>query len=95
MSAAGKELKEGYAWTAKAQWKRKPVSCPLSLTITLYFKDKRKRDWDNFHKILMDSMNGIVFEDDSQIGRATVIKRFNERDGRAEVMVEEFHETDF
>jgi Holliday junction resolvase RusA-like endonuclease len=33
----------------------------------MYFKDKRKRDVDNHLKSLLDSLEGIMFVDDSQI----------------------------
>ncbi len=40
---------------------------PVKLDITLYFKDRRKRDIDNYLKILLDSMKNVYFEDDDQI----------------------------
>ena len=33
----------------------------LEVTICLYFKDNRRRDWDNWHKLSMDALQGIVF----------------------------------
>ena len=35
--------------------------------ITLYFGTKRRADLDNFNKLSLDALSGIVYEDDSQI----------------------------
>ena len=37
------------------------------LTLILYFKDKRKRDLDNYNKVLIDCLKNRLFEDDDQI----------------------------
>ena len=39
----------------------------VKLDLVFYFKDKRKRDLDNLHKCLIDSMKNILFEDDDMI----------------------------
>lgn len=36
-----------------------------------------KPDWDNFGKIASDALNGVVYEDDSQIVEGTVRKRYS------------------
>ena len=38
----------------------------------------KKPDWDNIGKIICDSLNGIAYNDDSQIVVATVIKRYTD-----------------
>lgn len=35
--------------------------------MTLFMPTKRKADIDNFHKLVLDAMSGIVYEDDNQI----------------------------
>lgn len=35
-------------------------------------------DWDNYGKLICDAMNGIFWCDDSQIVRATILKRYSE-----------------
>ena len=46
----------------------------LKVRIRLYFKDKRKRDIDNYNKAILDSMTKIIYEDDSQIEELNVKK---------------------
>jgi crossover junction endodeoxyribonuclease RusA len=87
MTAEGKVLKESYGWQLKTQWRNKVIRGDVELEIDLFFKDKRRRDIDNFSKILNDSMSGIVFEDDSQIQKATVVKHINEENPRVEIIV--------
>lgn len=72
MTGNAKALKLDYGWQAKSQWKGEPLQGPIEVTIALYFKDHRRRDWDNWQKISMDALQGIVFNDDSQIRFAHV-----------------------
>jgi len=39
----------------------------LDVTYTYYFKTKHKTDVANYEKLLSDSMEGILFDNDSQI----------------------------
>lgn len=55
------------------------------MTIVLYFGAKRKADWDNFHKLSMDALTGIVYLDDSQVVKATVTKRYDKQRLRIEI----------
>ena len=88
MKKEGKERKEQYQWEAKSQWKEKPLEERLEVSIYLYFGDKRRRDWDNFHKISMDALAGIVFVDDSQIEIASVFMLYNKENPRTEIYIE-------
>jgi Holliday junction resolvase RusA-like endonuclease len=79
MSKEGTSLKEQYQWSVKTQYKGELLFKPIKINIKLYFKYKIKHDWDNYHKIAMDSLTGIVWDDDSQIREATV-KIFHNKD---------------
>ena len=85
MSRDGKELKESYQWQAKSQWKLPILTGDLHIIIRIFFGTKRKADWDNFHKLSMDALSGIVWEDDSQIQIATVIKDYDKLNPRIEI----------
>lgn len=72
MKKEAKELKNSYILQAKMQYKWPVLENHLSITIRLYFKDKRVRDWDNWHKLSMDSLTGVIYKDDNQIKSVTI-----------------------
>ena len=49
----------------------------------------KKPDTDNIAKIILDSLNGIAFKDDSQVVRLLVIKKWTEGIERIEFGLEE------
>lgn len=87
MSKEGKDLKESYQWQVKSQYRGKPLDGSLEVEIKLYFGTKRRSDWDNFHKLSMDALTGIVWVDDSQIQKATVEKFFDKANPRIEIII--------
>ena len=52
----------------------KPSKKRIELHLDLYFKDKRKKDIDNYCKGILDSMSGLIFEDDEQIDKLIINK---------------------
>lgn len=88
MSAKGKAVKEDYQWQAKAQYKSKPLTDKLFVFVNTYHGTKRKADWDNFHKLSMDSLTGIVYEDDSQIEQVCVSKFYDKENPRIEIKIQ-------
>lgn len=87
LSAKGKALKEDYQWQAKIQWQCEPLQCPISVVINTYHDNHRKNDWDNFHKLSMDALTGICYEDDSQIEQAIVTKHYDKENPRIEIEI--------
>ena len=85
MTTKAKDLKEDYQWQAKSQWKKPPLKGELALNIILYFKDDRRRDWDNWHKLSCDALSGIVWEDDSQITEAHIFMEKSKENPRIEI----------
>lgn len=90
MKPTAKATKDSYIIQAKNQYKAPPLNDLLSVYIRLYFKDKRVRDWDNWHKVSMDSLSGITWIDDSQIKLATVdqIYWYDKDNPRIEIIIE-------
>ena len=52
-----------------------PLGCPIRLTVVFNFKDRRKRDLDNYLKVLLDSLKGLYFIDDDQVYGLSAEKR--------------------
>lgn len=71
----------------RSQWQNEPLVGPLVATLTLYFGDNRKRDVDAYIKILLDSMEGIVYENDHQIGELHVYRHIDKENPRTEVEI--------
>jgi Holliday junction resolvase RusA-like endonuclease len=67
MTQEGKDLKESYGWQIKTQWKGGILKGKVGVDLFLYFSDEKRRDVDNFTKLVIDSLKGMCFEDDSQI----------------------------
>lgn len=69
LSKDGKEYKELVYWTFKKHFKQPMITDSTNLNVTLdyYFNDNRRRDVNNYDKIILDAMTGIVYEDDSQV----------------------------
>lgn len=88
MSSQAKVLKEDYQWQIKRQYKDKPVKGDLYLIMKIYHPTHRKNDWDNFSKLSMDSMTGLVYGDDSQIVEALVIKGYSNDNPRIDISLE-------
>lgn len=86
MSKDGKDLKESYQWQLKSQYKGKPLTGDIDLRVELFFGDERKRDVDNYNKIILDAMSGIVYEDDNQIQSLLIIKNIDKKNPRIEIV---------
>ena len=62
---------------------------PLRVTMELHPPDKRRRDLDNYSKAVWDALEGIVYEDDSQIREAHFYWRDPCESGRVIIHLEE------
>ena len=87
MTAEGKAMKELYQYQAKMGWHEPPIAKDVSLTLFIYFPTRRRRDLDNCMKILLDSLAGIVYGDDSQISSLAIHRKYDAKNPRVEVGV--------
>lgn len=87
VTAEAKVMKEDYAFQAKDQYKGKPLTENLSVSVHFYHKDKRKHDIDNYFKLLFDSLTGIIWEDDGQITELHAQKFIDKENPRIEVVI--------
>ena len=77
MTKEGKAIKEQYQLEVQSQYKGKVMLVDCAMEIILFFKDRRRRDVDNYNKLILDSLEGIVYEDDKQVQELTVKKRIS------------------
>ena len=80
-------MKESYGWQVKEQYHGEPLEGDLIMNIILYFGDNRRRDIDNFHKLGIDALKGIVFTDDSQIQTLSTTKLYDKISPRTEIII--------
>jgi len=93
MTKEGKEYKE---FIKKHCTLEKPFNdCALFVKLYVYFGDMRRRDIDNTLKALLDGMNGVVFEDDSQVYRLYIQKGYDKSLPRTEVELEIINTAEF
>ena len=91
MTKDGKRLKESYSKQALKQYSGNILSYELYIEIDLYFGNKRRHDYDNYGKILNDSLTGIIWEDDSQIRHCGKIKKhYDKNNPRIEILIEKY-----
>ncbi len=84
----GKAYKQGVKLRALTEGLRKPLACPVVVSMTVYRAAKRG-DLDNFQKCLLDSLNGVAWVDDSQIVEIHARREDDKLNPRVEVRIEE------
>lgn len=82
-----KDTKTALEWEIRSMWRIAPHTGSLAVNLIFYFGDRRKRDIDAYIKIILDSMNGIVYEDDSQIIELHCFKAIDVKNPRTEIQV--------
>lgn len=88
---AAKQFKEEVGWLVKSLWRGEPSKNEFRADLSFTFPDKRRRDVFNYEKALMDSMEGIVYEDDRQVKIGKVSREFGE-EPRTKVVIYELSE---
>lgn len=83
-----KDLKEDYQWQIKSQYHGPVLTSPLSVEMTIYFGTKRRADIDNFNKLIFDAMSGLVYEDDCQIEKLCIDKKYDKENPRVELVIQ-------
>ncbi len=61
-----------------------------SVTLKIFYDNKRANDIDGSIKLILDSMNKVVWEDDKLIKELHVNKEFDKNHPRIEITVEEY-----
>lgn len=86
MKKKAKDWKTECSWTIKQTWRPKPtLKGDVKVKVTYYLK--RDRDLDGGNKLLFDTMEGIVYENDKQIVQINLYKEWDKENPRIEVEV--------
>mgnify|MGYP002869734351 CR=1 FL=1 len=93
MTKEGKQRKIDYQWQINQQYKGQPIKEEVEMDVRIFFGDKRKNDYDNFGKILNDSLIGQVLVDDSQIKKATIILDYDKQNPKIELTIKKYETT--
>lgn len=79
------KAKEYCKTVARQLFEMHPTEGPVELTIKFWTPDNRRRDVDNILKVMLDSLSGILYHDDSQIFKITLEKMGKDGIGRVEI----------
>jgi len=66
-----------------------PKGKKIELSVTLYFTDYRRHDIENYEKIMLDALKGILWYDDSQIFALHTYKVLGRSKPRTEIYAKE------
>lgn len=87
LSKVARQYRDTCALAAAAQWKGGPLEGRLSLHGEFYMDGRG--DLDNRLKVLLDSLQGWAFHNDSQIWEIRAVRHHVKREHRVEVAIEE------
>lgn len=91
LTTEGKNTKEFWQLTALAQMRkagRKIIEeGRVEMDIKLFFENRLRRDIDNYLKVILDSLTGVAYRDDSQIHALTIEKFVDQANPRIEIII--------
>ena len=64
-----------------------PTDSMVEVKADFYFGTRRRKDLPNAGKLEFDALNGIIWEDDSQIVKLSTEKRYDKENPRTEIKV--------
>lgn len=88
VSTEARQYKNGVRLRLLSDGYRKPLAGPVVLTASFY-RPRRVGDTDNMLKVLQDALNGVAWEDDSQVTEIHAYRMDDKENPRVVVRVEE------
>ena len=85
MTREAKAWKSDAQWTYKTTYREDVIEEPVRVIANFYLK--RDRDVDNL-KILLDSLEGMIIKNDSQVVELHIMKHKDKDNPRVELVVE-------
>ena len=87
LTERGRLMKEDYYYQARAQYKGPILQGPLAIQVHVHFRSGKTCDLDNALKASLDSLTGVLWEDDRQIVELHAYKHQDKERPRIEVEV--------
>ena len=87
VSKKGKEFKALLNQMALAT-RQGPLEGDLRMTMHLQFPTRRRCDIDNYCKSVLDALNGVYYEDDSQITELNITKSYKKNEPQTRIFLE-------
>lgn len=89
VSSDARQYKETAGWLAKSAGLHEPMTGEVSVTLHVY-RRQRSGDLDNRIKVLLDSLRGVVYRDDSQVVEIHAYRHEDKLNPRVEIAIEEY-----
>jgi crossover junction endodeoxyribonuclease RusA len=86
-SQEAKDWTEACQWEVRKHYKHSPLTSQIYLGID--FMQKMNRDIDNGLKLIIDALQGLVYDNDRQVVHLNVRKFEEKENPRVEIQVEE------
>jgi crossover junction endodeoxyribonuclease RusA len=67
LSEEGRQFKRHMAAHIEKMSGIRLIKGPVNMSVVFSFKDRRRRDVDNYAKATLDCLTGVLYDDDSQI----------------------------
>lgn len=87
LSPQFRETKTALQQEIRSEWQNELLTGEISVNIIHYFKNKVHGDIDAYLKILLDSMEGIVMENDKLIHELHVFREYDADNPRTVVQI--------
>jgi len=85
MNGKGKDKKKQYLKEVLEQYKGKLHTEEMGLEILFFFGTRHKRDCDNYCKLVLDALEGIVYVDDVLAKPLVLDKFYDKENPRVEI----------
>ena len=92
LTGAGRVYKEQVGWLTREAMSTPgcwPIEPPFAVSVWLYLANRRRRDVDGSHKVLVDGIFAALEVDDSLIAEMHLFKRYDKENPRADVVITE------
>jgi Holliday junction resolvase RusA-like endonuclease len=87
ISQRGRLFKNAFTSAIVNNKNTKRIAGAVSVEIHFEFADKRRRDVDNFAKVVLDCAKTLLFDDDSDIWQLLMSKKIGARQNRILIIV--------